>query len=91
MKTSVPVLAVLAFLAASGTALADDDDCIVPMAQWQPRAAVQRMAMEHGWTVARIRIDDGCYEIIGRDAQGRQIEVKIDPGTLAIIASEFED
>ena len=91
MKTSLPILAVLVTLALSGTALADDDDCIVPMAQWQPREAVQRMAEAQGWTVARIKIDDGCYEIDGRDAEGREIEVKVDPGTLAIVEMEYED
>jgi hypothetical protein len=91
MKTMLPILAVLATLALGGTALADDDDCIVPMAQWQPREAVQRMAAAQGWIVARIKIDDGCYEIDGRDAEGREIEVKIDPGTLAIVEMEYED
>lgn len=90
MQTSLPMLAVLATLSFSGTALADDD-CIVPMAQWQPREAVQRMAEAQGWAVKRIKIDDGCYEIDGRDAEGREIEVKVDPGSLTIVEMEYED
>jgi len=91
MTTMLPVLAILATLALSGTALAHDDDCTVPMAQWQPRDAVQRMAEAQGWTVARNKIDDGCYEIDGRDAEVRENEVKVDPGTLAIVEMEHED
>lgn len=68
-----------------------DDDCEVPMSDWQPRSAVVRLAAESGWTVRRIRIDDGCYEVIGTDAEGRAIEVKLDPGTLAVVQMEFED
>lgn len=85
-------LTILAFLAAlpAGAAFADDD-CFVPMADWQPREAVARFATQQGWTVRRIKIDDGCYEIDGRDATGRAIEVKIHPGTLQIIELEFED
>jgi hypothetical protein len=85
-------LTILAFLAAlpAGTALADDD-CFVPMADWQPRAAVAQFATAQGWEVRRIRIDDGCYEIDGRDATGRAIEVKVHPGTFEIVAFEFED
>ena len=85
-------LTILAFLAAlpAGAALADDD-CFVPMADWQPREAVAEFAIAQGWEVRRIRIDDGCYEIDGRDAQGRAIEVKLHPGTLQIIEFEFED
>ncbi|MDZ4087108.1 MAG: PepSY domain-containing protein [Tabrizicola sp.] len=85
-------LTILAFLAAlpAGAALADDD-CFVPMADWQPREAAAEFATSQGWEVRRIKIDDGCYEIDGRDAQGRAIEVKLHPGTLQIIEFEFED
>jgi hypothetical protein len=78
-------------LGTMGMALADDDDCRVPMTDWQPREAVQNMAEAQGWTVRRIKTDDGCYEIKGRDAQGREIEVKVDPGTLAIVEMEYDD
>ena len=73
MKMSPTIVAVLAALSAAPTLA--DDDCFVPMADWQPREAVARMAAENGWTVRRIKIDDGCYEIDGRDAQGRRVEV----------------
>ena len=86
------ILTILAFLTAlpAGAALADDD-CFVPMADWQPREAVAEFAIAQGWGVRRIKIDDGCYEIDGRDAQGRAIEVKLHPGTLQIVEFEFED
>lgn len=67
------------------------DDCAVPMTDWQPREAVVKLAAEQGWILRRIRIDDGCYEVIGRDARGRAIEVKLDPATLAVVEMEFED
>ena len=68
-----------------------DDDCFVPMADWQPREAVARLAAEKGWKVRRIKIDDGCYEIIGRDAKGHRIEVTIQPATLEVMAIEYAD
>jgi len=84
-------LAILAFLAVipAGAALADDE-CFVPMADWQPREAVAQLAADNGWTPRRIKIDDGCYEIDGRDAKGQRIEVKIHPATLQIIEIEYE-
>ena len=72
-----------------GAALADDD-CEAPMADWQPRDAVKQMAASKGWTVRRIKIDDGCYEITGRDAKGDDIEAKVHPATLAIVEMESE-
>ncbi len=91
MKKYLIATTFLAGIAAAGVALADDDDCNVAMSNWQPREAVKAMAEAQGWSVRRIKTDDGCYEIDGRDAQGREIEVKVDPGTLAIVEIEYED
>lgn len=81
---------VIACLLAAAPARADDD-CAVPMADWQPRAKVQEFALTQGWHVTRIRLDDGCYEVIGTDATGRRIEAKLDPARLTIIDLEYED
>lgn len=89
MKKTLTILGFLAVFPA-GVAMADDD-CFVPMADWQPRHAVAQLAAENGWTVRRIKIDDGCYEINGQDAEGRQIEVTLHPATLEVIEFEFED
>ncbi len=89
MRKTLTILALLVVVPA-GAALADDD-CLVPMADWQPREAVARLAAEKGWQVRRIKIDDGCYEIDGRDAKGQPIEVKLHPGTLQILELEYED
>jgi hypothetical protein len=84
-------LAAAAFLvfAGSGAAMADDD-CHLPMDQWQPREAVQKMAEARGWTVRRIRADDGCYQISGTDENGRGLKVKVDPGSLEIVKMKRE-
>ena len=78
-------------IAAAGLAYADDDECTVPISDWQPRDAVEAIAKERGWTLRRIKIDDGCYELKARDAEGREIEATLDPGTLAIIEIEHDD
>jgi hypothetical protein len=85
---STRLMLILALIATPALA---GDDCAVPMTDWQPREAVVKLAAENGWELRRIRIDDGCYEVIGRDAEGRSIEVKLDPATLAVIEMEFKD
>ncbi len=55
------------------------------------RRLASALAAENGWTVRRIKIDDGCYEIDGADADGRRIEVTVHPATLAVIEVEYED
>ncbi|CAN7330779.1 PepSY domain-containing protein [Aminobacter sp. LjRoot7] len=86
------VLTILAFVAAFpvGSAMADDE-CFVPMADWKPREAVAALAAQQGWTVRRIKIDDGCYEIDGTDAQGQQMEATVHPATLEILEIEHRD
>jgi hypothetical protein len=89
MRKTLTILAFLAVL--SARAAFADDDCFVPMSQWQPRGAVEELAAANGWTVRRIKIDDGCYEIDGRDRADRRVEVKVHPGTLQIVDIEYED
>ncbi len=89
MGTPLTMLVFLGALSAASAAFAGDD-CFVPMKDWQPREAVRSMAEAQGWTIRRIKVDDGCYEIRGHDAQGRAFEVTVDPATLAIVESEFE-
>lgn len=67
------------------------DDCDVPLDRWQPREAVQQMAASQGWTLQRLSIDDGCYELRATDAQGRRIKAKVDPETLQIIQVKHKD
>ncbi len=89
MRKTLTILTLLAALPA-GVVLADDE-CFVPMADWQPREAVARLAEEMSWSVRRIKIDDGCYEIDGTDAEGRPIEVTVDPGTLRVMEIDYDD
>ncbi len=68
-----------------------DNDCDAPTRQWQSREAVMHMAAQQGWQVQRLKIDDGCYELRGRDAQGRAFKAKIDPRTLAVVKLKQRD
>lgn len=61
------------------------DDCDAPVNRWQSREALRQWAAAQGWQVKRLKIDDGCYEIRGTDAQGRSFKAKIDPETLKVL------
>lgn len=88
MKTP-PILVALCACFATAPLLASDD-CDVPVEQWQSRDAVMRMAAQQGWQVQRLKIDDGCYELRGRDAQGRDFKAKLDPQTLKPVKMKVE-
>lgn len=68
-----------------------DDDCDVPMQRWQPREAVLEYATRQGWQVQRLKIDDGCYQIRGRDGQGRAFKAQLDPETLRVVKMAWRD
>lgn len=90
MKKTLTACSLIVLLPACA-ALADDDECDAPRDQWQPREAVMQLAEKNGWTVSDFEIDDGCYEIEGRDARGWRIEVKLDPATLQMVEMEYEN
>ena len=48
------------------------NDCDAPLSRWQTREAVREMAVAQGWEIQRLKIDDGCYEIRGKDAEDRK-------------------
>lgn len=62
-----------------------EDYCDAPVGRWQSREAVRQMATDQGWQIQRLKIDDGCYEIRGTDAEGRAFKAKIDPETLKVL------
>lgn len=90
MKKTMTAFAVTALLP-TGAAFADDDGCAVPRSQWRSREAALQVAQDNGWTVQDFEIDDGCYEIEGRDSSGRKIEAKLDPATLQVVEMEIDD
>ena len=68
-----------------------DDDCDAPLHRWQSREAVHQMAAAQGWHIQRLKIDDGCYDIRGTDAQGRSFKARIDPETLKVLRLKPDD
>ena len=67
------------------------DDCEAPVNRWQTREALQQWASAKGWQISRLKIDDGCYEIRGTDAQGRTFKAKINPETLKVLKLKQDD
>ena len=67
-----------------GYALADDD-CSDPVNQWQPRETLrQQVEQQYGWSVQRIKVDDGCYKLMGLDRKGNVIQASFLPASLRL-------
>lgn len=83
MKPILFASALLTSLLVSGVALASND-CVDPVADWQPREVLRQQLEQHGWTIQRIKVDDGCYEVRGVDKNGNKFKAKYAPASLRI-------
>jgi hypothetical protein len=50
---------------------------------WQPKATLEQQLTQKGWTVRRIKVDGGCYEVYALDETGKRVEAYFHPVTLA--------
>ena len=81
----------LALRLGTTAAVASDDDCNVPQDQWQPQQALQSKLEGEGWTIKRIKVDDGCYEVYGVKPGGERVQAYFQPKTFARVKSDSED
>ena len=83
MRMPIFAVAVLLVLLASSGARADSD-CNAPVQDWQPREVLRQQLEQQGWQVHRIKVDDGCYEVRGIDAEGRRFKAQYAPDSLRL-------
>ncbi len=84
-------LAMLAFLVALPvTAAFAGEKCDVQPEQRQSFEALGKLAGDFGWTIDKMKIDDGCYELHVTDGSGNVLKVKIDPATLDVVDGKVE-
>lgn len=89
MKALILAGVALASILFSGTVLADND-CVDPVADWKPRETLREQLEQRGWTVQRIKVEDGCYEVRGIDGHGNKFKGKYSPASLRIHRLEID-
>lgn len=86
-RTALAAVLALPAIGLARPAAADDDSCGGPVTA---ERAIQ-IARGAGMTrVEEVECDDGTWEIEGRDARGREMEVEIDPRTGRILDIEYD-
>jgi len=89
---SALVMAILALPPCLGAApVAAEQACSAPLADWQPRQALQTKLEAEGWTVMSIRSDDGCYKVRATKAGGERLAAKYDPASLERVQRKQDD
>jgi hypothetical protein len=66
-------------------------DCPVhPKSEWASEDTLKQALTEEGYSIKKFKVDGNCYEIYGRNKQGKKVEIYFDTKTLAIIKAEVE-
>ncbi|MBP7586447.1 MAG: PepSY domain-containing protein [Thermoanaerobaculia bacterium] len=64
------------------------DRCDVPKANWRSKEDLQAQLVAKGWSISNIKTDDGCYEVYGKDADGKRVEIYFDPASFEAVGSD---
>ena len=59
----------------------------IPKEEWKSRAELEKKLTDQGWKVTRVKIENGCYEVYGRDEKNRKVETFFHPKTLAVVTA----
>lgn len=83
MKT-ILTATLLALALPAGAALADVT-CDVPTGDRQSWEQLIQLTEEFGWSISKMELDDGCYELRVIDQGGNDLKMTVDPATLEVI------
>jgi len=79
-----------AALAGPVAAWAKADCKAYPKAEWMKEADAKARIESQGYTIKKFKVDGNCYEIYGRNKDGKKVEIYFDAKTLEPVKSEVE-
>ncbi len=82
------ILAVMSLLPIQ--AIASADCPVYPKEEWASEDTLKQTLKEEGYAIKKFKIDGNCYEIYGRNKEGKKVEIYFDMKTLAIVKAEVE-
>jgi hypothetical protein len=59
-----------------------------PKEEWASEDTLKKALTDEGYTIKKFKVDGNCYEIYGRNKEGKKVEIYFDTKTLAIIKAE---
>ena len=78
VRTLIPLAAVAVALVAPA-AIAGPKCTDAPQSQWLPQKTMQDRITKAGYTIDKFKVSGTCYEIYGKDKNGRRVEIYYDP------------
>lgn len=83
-------LAAALLLAAPVLAFAKADCKAYPKEEWMKPDDAKAKIQAQGYTIRKFKVDGNCYEIYGKDKDGKKVEIYYDAKTLDVVKSEVE-
>ncbi len=73
-----------------GSAWAGANCKAYPKADWMSEADAKTKIAAMGYAINVFKVDGNCYEIYGRNKDGKKVEIYFDAKTLDVVKSEIE-
>ena len=61
-----------------------------PKAKWQNEKEFQKKLVEQGYEIKKFKVLDYCYEIYGKNKEGKKVEIYFNPVTAAVFKEEVD-
>ena len=90
VATLAPLIAVVAALAAP-SAFAGPKCTDAPRSKWMSEKTMQDRITKAGYTIDKFKVSGTCYEIYGKDKDGRKVEIYYDPTNGRVIKERDDD
>jgi hypothetical protein len=74
----------------SSGAYAKADCKAYPKAEWMKEADAKAKIEAQGYTIGKFKVDGNCYEIYGKNKEGKKVEIYYDAKTLEPVKTEIE-
>lgn len=78
MQFNKTIIAITA-LCLSGAAFAGAKCPKAPKDQWMSETAMKQKLADEGYTVKKFKADGDCYELYGKDKDGKKVEIYFNP------------
>ena len=85
MKRIVTAPLFLAALLLSASAVAAPECTTAPQDQWMSQEKMKQQILDQGYTIKVFKISGNCYEIYGKDKDGKNVEIYFDPTDSRIV------
>lgn len=61
-----------------------------PKEEWASEDTLKQALLDEGYRIRKFKVDGECYEIYGRNKEGKKVEIYFDTKTLEIVKAEVE-